>query len=175
MPAFFFAAVQPASAPSRRRSVVIIAGFLLDGSIAGIARSLSIPCRLRNASDACRRNTGASPSIWQRAHAFARRISGLGTRRKLSRAAHGENLARSIDVRSPGLQLFQAMDFFVHPFQCGGEHLLALQGMFGCARKILPSRPPLAARFTPLRMRQCFFFTAHIAQALAQSLEVIKP
>jgi len=88
-------------------------------------------------------------------------------RRKLSRTVHGERSARSFDVRSPRLQLLHAMNLLVHPFQGGGEYLLALQGMLGCARKALSSRRPLAARFTPLCARQCVFFVAHVAQALA--------
>src|SRR5262249_22176394 len=47
--------------------------------------------------------------------------------------------------------------------------------MLGCARKALSSRRPLAARFTTLRARQCALFVAHVAQALAQCLEVIEP
>jgi len=108
-------------------------------------------------------------------HAFMGRVSGRGARWKLSRTAHGESSARGLDVRSPRLQLLHAMDLPVHPFQGGGEYLLALQGMLGCARKALSSRLPLAARFAPLRVRQCVFLVAHIAQALPQSPEVIEP
>jgi hypothetical protein len=148
---------------------------LLDGPIARVARRLSIFCRLRCAPDPCGRNSGASPSTWQWMHTFVRCFCRLGTRRKLSRTAHGESSARGFDVRSPRLQLLQAMDLPVHPLQGGGEYLLALQRMLGCARKALSPRRPLSARFTPLCARQCTLFVAHVAQALAQSLEVIKP
>src|SRR5262249_21865245 len=114
------------------------------------------------------------PSIPQRMHAFARCVSRRGARRKLSRAAHGESSARGLDMRSPRLQFLHAMDFPVHPFQGGGEYLLAPQGMLGRTRQILSSRPPLAARFTPFCPRQCALFIAHVAKALAQCLEVIK-
>src|SRR5215472_7291722 len=99
-------------------------------------------------------------------HAFALCVTRLGTRRKLSRTAHGENSARGFDARSPRLQLLHAMDVPVHPFQGGGEYLLALQGMLGCARKALSSRRPLAERFTPLCARQCVFFVAHVAHVV---------
>src|SRR5262245_34069522 len=108
-------------------------------------------------------------------HACARRVSGLGTRRKLSRTPHRESSARGFDVRSPRLQLLYAMDLPVHPFHGGGKYLLALQGMLGCAGKTLSSRRPLAAGFTPFGARQCALFVAHVAQALAQCLELIKP
>src|SRR5215471_1000306 len=162
--------------PSERKNIAVSPSFLLlDGTIAGVARRLSVSCRLRYAPDPCGRSLGASASTWQRMHAFARRVCALGTRRKLSRTAHGESSAGGFDVRGPRLQLLQAVDLSVHPFQGGGEYLLALQGMLGCARKALSSRRPLAARFTPLCARHCALFVAHLAQALAQSLEVIKP
>ena len=101
-------------------------------------------------------------------HAFARCVSGLWTRWKLSRTAHGESSARGFDVHSPRLQLLDAMDLPVHPFQGGCEYLFALQGMLGCAWKALSSRRPLAARFTPLCARQCALFVAHVAEALPQ-------
>src|SRR5262249_29979123 len=143
--------------------------------IAGVARRLSISRRLRYAPDPCGSNSGAPPSTGQRMHAFARRVFGLRSRRKLSRTAHGESPACGFDVRSPRLELLQAIDLPVHPFQGGGECLLAPQGMLGCARKALSSRRPLAARFTPLCVRQCALLVAHVAQALAQCLEVIEP
>src|SRR5262245_66505747 len=122
--------------------------------MAGVAGRLVISRRLRHASDRCGSDPGASPATWQRMHAFTRSVSGLGTRRKLSRTAHGESPARGFDVRSPGLQFLHAMDLPVHPFQRGAEYLLALQGMLGCAWKALSSRGPLATRFTPLRDRK---------------------
>src|SRR5262249_47962661 len=77
--------------------------------------------------------------------------------------------------RSLRRQLLHASNLAVHPFQSGGEYLLALQGMLGCARKALSSPRSLAARFTPLCVRQRALFVAHVAQALAQCLEVIQP
>ena len=119
-------------------------------------------------------NAGTSLSTLQRAHSFSRCFSGGWTRRKLSRTARGESSPRSFDVRGPGLKLFDAMDLPVHPFQGGGEYLLALQGMFGRTGKVLSFRRSFATRLTPLSVRQCAFFVAHITQALPQSLEVIK-
>jgi hypothetical protein len=78
-------------------------------------------------------------------------------------------------VRGPRLQLVHAIDLPVDAFQRSGEHLLALQGMFDCARKALASRRPFAACFAALLARQSPFLVAHIAQALAQRLKVIKP
>src|SRR5262245_41864328 len=140
--------------PSERKNIAVSPSFLLDGSVAGVARRLSIPCRLRYAPDLCGSDSGASPPAEQRMHAFARRVIGLGTRRKLSRTAHGESPARGFDVRSSRLQFLHALDLPVHPFQRGAEYLLALQGMLGCAWKALSSRGPLATRFTPLRDRK---------------------
>src|SRR5262249_27233822 len=116
--------------------------------MACVARRLSISRRLRYAPDRGRTNLGVSASTWQGMHAFARLVFCPGTRRKLSRTAHGESSARGFDVRSPGLQLLHAMDLPVHPFQRGGEYLLALERVLGCARKGLSSGRPLAARFT---------------------------
>src|SRR5262249_59919012 len=106
-------------------------------------------------------------------HAFARCVTGLGTRRKLSRTAHGESSARGFDVRSPRLQLLHAMDLPVHPFQGGGEYLLALQGMLGCARKALSSRGPLP-RASRRFARASVLALSRISRRLAQRLEVIK-
>src|SRR4029077_4981198 len=128
-----------------------------------VARRLSMSCRLRCAPDPCGINSGASPLTWQRMHAFARCVSGRGTRRKLSRTAQGESSPRGFDVGGPRLQLLHAMDLSVHPFQGGGEYLLALQGMLGCARKALPSRQSLAACFTPFCANQRVFFRALVA------------
>src|SRR5262249_36593629 len=145
--------------------------LLLDGSVAGVAHRLSIFCRLRYAPDPCGSNSGASPLTWQRMHAFARCVTGRGTRRKLSRTAHGERSARGFDVRSPRLQLLHAMDLPVHPFQGGGEYLLALQGVLGCARKACASLRPFSAYRTAILVRQGAFLSTHIAQTLAQRLE----
>src|SRR5215468_3220241 len=47
--------------------------------------------------------------------------------------------------------------------------------MFCDARKAFASRPSLATRFAALRARQGALLVAHLTQALAQRLEVIKP
>src|SRR5262249_42952436 len=146
----------------------------LDGSVTGISRCLSISCCLRYTPDRRGSNSGASSPARQRMHAFTRCVSSLGTRRKLSGTTHGKSPARGLDVRSPHLQLLHAMNLPVHPFQGGGEYLLALQGMLGCPGEALSSRRPLSTRFKPLCARQCAFFVAHVAQTLAQGLEVIK-
>src|SRR5262245_43767877 len=59
-------------------------------------------------------------------------------------------------------------------FNDSGEHLLAPQGMFGRARKTPASRRLFPACLAALLARQSPFLVAHIAQPLAQRLEVIK-
>src|SRR5262249_48449884 len=82
---------------------------------------------------------------------------------------------RGFHVRVARMQLLHAIDLPVHAFQRCGEHLLALQRMLGGARKALASRRSLAACFAALRARQCSLLLAHVAQALAQRLEVFEP
>src|SRR5262244_348921 len=59
-------------------------------------------------------------------------------------------------------------------FNDSGEHLLAPQGMFGRARKAPASRRLFPACLAALLACQSPFLVAHIAQPLAQRLEVIK-
>ena len=77
-------------------------------------------------------------------------------------------------MRCPRLQLVHAIELPVDAFQRSGEHLFALQGMFGRAWKALTSRRPFATCFAALFARECPFLVAHVAQALAQRLKVIK-
>src|SRR6516225_3069971 len=76
-----------------------------------------------------------TPSTGQRPHAFARRVTGWRASRKLSRATHGQRAAGRFDMRGPRLELVHAADLLAHAFERRGEHLLALQGALGCARK----------------------------------------
>src|SRR6516165_6077669 len=147
---------------------------LLDGSVAGVASGLRIFCRLRHASDPCRGNPCTPPSIGQCPHAFARRVTGRRARRKLSRTAQGESVAGRFDMRGSRLELAHAIDLSVHAFQRGGEHLLALQGVLGCARKACASLRPFSAHCTAFFARQGALPIAHLAQTLAQRLEIIK-
>src|SRR5262245_45253354 len=95
--------------PSDKKNIAVFS-CLLGGSVARIARRLSIFCRLRYATDPCGRNSRAPPPARQRMHAFSGCVAGREVRRKLSRTAHDESAARSFDVGSPGLQLLHAMD-----------------------------------------------------------------
>src|SRR5262245_47298319 len=142
--------------------------------MARVARRLGISCRLRYAPDLCVGDSRASPPAWQRMHAFARRAFGMGTRRKLSRTVHGESSARGFDVRSPRLRLLHAMGLPVHPFQGGGEYLLALQGVLSWPRKACASLRPFSAPRTAISASQGALLIAHLAQTLARRLEVIK-
>ena len=72
------------------------------------------------------------------------------------------------------IQLPHAADFLVHSFECGSEHLFALQGMLSCAGKASASRCPFSARGPTILARQRAFPIAHIAKTLAQRLKVIK-
>jgi len=77
-------------------------------------------------------------------------------------------------MRGSRLELVHAIDLSVHAFQRGGEHLLALQGMLGCARKACASLRPFSAHRTAILARQGALLIAHLAQTLTQRLEVIK-
>src|SRR5262245_24563331 len=140
----------------------------------GVASGLCILCRLWHASDLCRRNSCPPPSIWQRTHALASCVAARRTRGKLSRTTHGESATCRFDVSGPRFQLVHAIDLPVNAFQRSGEHLLAPQGMFGRARKAPASRRLFPACLAALLARQSPFLVAHIAQPLAQRLEVIK-
>ena len=94
--------------------------------------------------------------------------------RKLSRTAHGESAAGRFNMRGSRLELVPAADLFAHAFQRGGEHLLALQGVLGCARKACASLRPFSAHRTAIFARQGTLLIAHLAQTLAQHLEIIK-
>src|SRR5262249_57534031 len=107
-------------------------------------------------------------------HALSCRVAGRGTRRTLSRTAHGESTTCRLDMLGTRLQLVHAVELPVDAFQRSSEHLFALQGMFGRAWKALTSRRPFAACFPALCVRESPFLVAHIAQALAQRLKVIK-
>src|SRR5262249_40347925 len=144
------------------------------GLFAGVANSLLLFRCLRRSSNHCSGNSKASPPVRQRTHAFTGCIFSRETRGKLSRTPHGESAARGFDMRRPRPQLLHTINFPVHALQCAGEYLLALQGMFCDARKALAPRPSLATRFAALRARQGALLVAHLTQALAQHLEVIK-
>jgi hypothetical protein len=48
-------------------------------------------------------------------------------------------------MRGSCLELVHAIELPVHAFQRSGEHLLAPQGMLGCARKACASLRPFSA------------------------------
>src|SRR5262249_20802531 len=75
-------------------------------------------------------------------------------------------------MRGARLQLLHTVDLLIHTFQGGSEHLFAQQGMLGCARKAAAPRRSFPAHFPPLLPRQSTLLVAHVAQALAQFLEV---
>ena len=77
-------------------------------------------------------------------------------------------------MRGSRLELAHAIDLSVHAFQRGGEHLLALQGVLGCARKACASLHPFSAHHTAIFARQGALLIAHLAQTLTERLEVIK-
>src|SRR5215472_6068925 len=159
--------------PSAKKNTAI-SSWSLDRAVAGVAPRLRIFCRLRHASDLCRGNSCTPPSTGQRPHAFARRVTGRRASRKLSRATHGQRAAGRFDMRGSRLELVHAADLLAHAFERRGEHLLAPQGVLGCAGKALASRRPFTARFTSLPARQGTLLIAHLAQTLAQGPEVIK-
>jgi hypothetical protein len=78
-------------------------------------------------------------------------------------------------MRARRVQLLHAADLLAHAFERGGKHLFALQGMLGCARKASASRRSLSARRKAILACQGTLLIAHIAQTLAQRLEVIEP
>src|SRR5271165_3076121 len=75
----------------------------------------------------------------------------------------------------PRIELLHAADLLAHAFERRGEHLFALQGMLRCARKASGSRLSLSAHRTAILACQGALLIAHIAQTLAQRLEVIEP
>src|SRR5260370_1697541 len=75
----------------------------------------------------------------------------------------------------PRIELLHAADLLAHAFKRRGEHLFALQGMLGSARKASASRRSLSAQRTAILACQGTLLIAHIAQMLAQRLEVIEP
>src|SRR5262245_56888323 len=159
--------------PSAKKNIAI-SPWLPDRAVAGVAPRLRIFCRLRHAPNLCRGNSCTPQSTGQRPHAFARRVTGRRASRKLSRTAHGESAAGRFDMRGSRLELVDAIDLPVHAFQRGGEHLLAPQGVLGCARKACASLRPFSAHRTAIFARKGALLIAHLAQTLAQRPEVIK-
>jgi hypothetical protein len=94
---------------------------------------------------------------------------------KLSCATQVQRAARRFNMSDSHIQLPHAADFLVHSFECGSEHLFALQGMLSCAGKASASRHAFSARGPAILARKRAFLIAHIAQTLAQRLKVIKP
>src|SRR5262249_34642432 len=135
---------------------------LLGGGGVGVAPRLRVFCRLRHASDLCRGNSRTPPSIGQRPHAFARRVTGWRANRKLSRATHGQRAAGRFDMRGSRLELVHAADLLAHAFERRGEHLLALQGVLGCTRKACAPLRPFSAHRTALFARQGTLLIAHL-------------
>ena len=76
-------------------------------------------------------------------------------------------------MRGSRLELVHATDLLAHAFERRGEHLLALQGVLGCARKACASLRPFSAHRTAIFARQRTLLVAHLPQTLAQRLEVI--
>src|ERR1700730_9005133 len=74
----------------------------------------------------------------------------------------------------PRIELLHAADLLAHAFERRGEHLFALQGMLRCA-KASASRLSLSSHRTATLACQGALLIAHIAQTLAQRLEVIEP
>src|SRR5262249_2045646 len=159
--------------PSAKKNIAI-SPWLSDRAVAGVAPRLRIFCRLRHASDLCRGNSCTPPSTGQCPHAFARRVTGRRVSRKLSRATHGQRAAGRFDMRGSRLELVHAADLLAHPFERRGEHLLAPQGVLGCARKACASLRPFSAHRTAIFARQGTLLIAHLAQTLAQRPQVIK-
>ena len=89
-------------------------------------------------------------------------------------ACLGGRHAHCFDMRGSRLELVHPIDLSVHAFQRGGEHPLALQGMLRCARKACASLRPFSAHRTAIFARQGALPIAHLAQTLAQRLEIIK-
>src|SRR6476619_1534579 len=77
-------------------------------------------------------------------------------------------------MRGSRLELVHPIDLSVHAFQRGGEHLLALQGVLRCARKACASLRSFSAHRTAIFTRQRALLIAHLAQTLAQHLEITK-
>src|SRR5262252_1779571 len=159
--------------PSAKKNIAI-SPWSRGRPAAGVAPRLRVFCRLRHASDLCRGNSRTPPSIGQRPHAFARRVTGWRANRKLSRATHGQRAAGRFDMRGSRLELVHAADLLAHAFERRGEHLLALQGVLGCAREACAPLRPFSAHRAALFARQGALLIAHLAQTLAQRAQVIK-
>src|SRR5499427_2910450 len=159
--------------PSAKENIAISL-WLLGRAVAGVAPRLRIFCRLRHASDFCRRNSRTPPSTGRRPHAFARRVTSWRASRKLSRAAHGQRAAGRFDMRGSRLELVHAADLLAHAFERRRKHLLALQGVLGCAGKACASLRPFSAHRAACFARQGALLVAHLAQTLAQRPEIIK-
>src|SRR5262252_2205577 len=137
--------------PSAKKNIAI-SSWSLDRAVAGVAPRLRIFCRLRHAPDLCRGNSCTPPSTGQRPHAFARRVTGRRASRKLTRATRGQRAAGRFDMRGSRLELVHAADLLAHAFERRGEHLLALQGVLGCAREACAPLPRTARRFSRARV-----------------------
>src|SRR5262249_59080402 len=90
------------------------------------------------------------------------------------RAARGSTATGGFDMCGRRFELLHAIDLAVHALQRSGEHLLAVEGVLGCARKACASLRPFSAHRTAIFARQGTRLIAHLTQALAQLPELIK-
>ena len=128
--------------------------FTASSAVAGVASGLRILRGLGYPTDSGRRNSCSPTFTRGRTHAGAGHAAGRGMRWKLSCATQVQRAARRFNMSGSRIQLPHAADFLVHSFECGSEHLFALQGMLSCAGKASASRCPFSARGPTILARQ---------------------
>jgi YD repeat-containing protein len=144
-----------------------------SSAAAGVASGLRILRGLGYAANFGRRNSCSPTFILGRTHALIGHVAGGGRRWKLSRATHGQRVARRFNMSGSRIQLAHAVDFLAHSFERCSEHLFALQGMLRCARKASTSGCSFSAHGSANLARQRAFLIAHTAQTPLQRLKVI--
>jgi hypothetical protein len=121
--------------------------FTASSAVAAVACGLRVLRGLGYAADSGRRNSCSPTFTWGRTHAVAgHAAAGRGMRWKLSCATQVQRAACRLNMSGSRIQLPHAVDFLAHSFECGSEHLFALQGMLSCAGKAPASWCSFSAR-----------------------------
>jgi YD repeat-containing protein len=114
------------------------ASAAVSPAAAGVASGLRILRGLGYATNFGRTNSCSPTFIWGRTHPLIGHVAGGGRRWKLSRATHGQRVARRFNMSGSRIQLAHAVDFLAHSFERRSEHL------FVSASASISVRPPRA-------------------------------
>src|SRR5262245_42148813 len=112
----------------------------------GVTHGLSDLGGLRDTPNLAARHPGVSANAHSRLHAIVRGRSRCRMVYELCRTVLRKSRTRGLDVRRTRLELVQAIELLVDPFEGGGKDLLALQWPLGGTRKAFAARLGFSAQ-----------------------------